>query len=116
MSSSVASDVPAEVEIDANNEALVARVQECIAHPLVDSFRDSLDRLARLAKNFPGGKVKLWPDFAPLSFDFVVLRGDGSRWINGGLIFHGAHDGGGNGGAPTYAVCVTPTDGWSIHT
>ncbi len=35
---------------------------------------------------------------------------------NGGLIYHGPHDGGGNGGAPTFSVCLTPTSGWSIHT
>lgn len=116
MSDTATLDVPDGIVLDNTNDALIARIAECLAHPKAESFRESLDRLAHLAKNFPGGKVKLWPDFAPLSFDFIVLRGDGSRWINGGLIYHGSHDGGGNGGAPTYAVCVTPTDGWSIHT
>ena len=43
----------------------------------------------------------------------TVERG---REMNGGVIFHGTHDGGGNGGAPTFSVCLSPTDGWSIHT
>lgn len=37
-------------------------------------------------------------------------------WFNGGLIFHGDHDGGGDGGMPTLSVCLQPTDGWAIHT
>lgn len=41
---------------------------------------------------------------------------DEKFWFNGGLIFHGPHDGGGNGGAPTFSVSLTPQDGWSIHT
>lgn len=38
------------------------------------------------------------------------------RWFNGGLIFHGNHDGFGNGSAPSFAVTLNPTNGWSIHT
>jgi len=38
------------------------------------------------------------------------------RWFNGGLIFHGPHDNGGDGGAPTFSVNLLPQDGWSIHT
>ena len=36
--------------------------------------------------------------------------------MQGGLIFHGQHDGGGDGGMPTLSVCLTPQDGWSLHT
>ena len=65
-------------------------------------------------------RCQLFKDFAHWSFEFVMeMRQDGGewqRWFNGGLIFHGDHDGGGNGGAPTFAVCLSPTDGWSIHT
>jgi hypothetical protein len=38
------------------------------------------------------------------------------KWFNGGLIYHGRHDGGGDGGAPTFSVNLTPQYGWSIHT
>lgn len=65
-------------------------------------------------------RCQLFKDWAPQSFAFLMeMRKDGgewTRWFNGGLIFHGAHDGGGNGGAPTFSVCLSPTDGWSIHT
>jgi hypothetical protein len=34
--------------------------------------------------------------------------------LYGGFIFHGQHDGFGNGGAPTFSVCIDPDDkpGW----
>jgi len=66
-------------------------------------------------------RLRLFSDFAPHSFEFV-LEGkpkDSDEWkrcMNGGLIFHGTHDRGGDGGAPTYSVNLTPQDGWSIHT
>lgn len=56
-------------------------------------------------------------DFSKHSFEFVIRKKDsGATWFNGGLIFHGSHDNGGDGGAPTFAVCLEPTYGWSIHT
>ena len=63
----------------------------------------------------------LYKDWAPLSFAFDMqvkdpVTGAFGPWFNGGLIFHGDHDGGGNGGGPTLSVCLQPTDGWSIHT
>lgn len=66
-------------------------------------------------------RVRLFKDFAPHSFEFVkeVLYKGETEWTfqyNGGLIFHGSHDNGGNGGAPTYSVNLSPQDGWSIHT
>lgn len=64
-------------------------------------------------------RTRLFKDFAPYSFEFVIEEQKAGQWtriINGGLIYHGAHDGGGNGGAPTFAVSLVPTNGWSIHT
>lgn len=65
----------------------------------------------------------LFRDFAPQSFFFrMELKREGEPdeayepWFVGGCIFHGAHDGGGNGGAPTFSVCLEPVDGWSVHT
>ena len=73
-----------------------------------------------------GGRVtrcNLMRDFAPESFYFVmdVKQEDQPddcymRWFCGGLIFHGAHDNGGDGGGPTFSVNLTPQDGWSVHT
>ncbi len=66
-------------------------------------------------------RVSLGSDFSPHSFTFYVeVQYEGEEeWkfqFNGGLIFHGSHDGGGNGSAPTFSVNMSPQDGWSIHT
>jgi hypothetical protein len=65
-------------------------------------------------------RVRLFRDFAPYSFSFVIeskdTTGTWSTWFNGGLIYHGPHDGNGSGSAPTFAVTLSPTLGWSIHT
>ncbi len=67
------------------------------------------------------GWVNVHSDFAPLSFYFVVMwlnpkTNKYERDYNGGVIFHGAHDGGGSGKAPTYSVTGSPVDGWAVHT
>jgi hypothetical protein len=64
-------------------------------------------------------RTRIMWDFAPLSFYFikeVLINGKWERDYNGGIIFHGSHDGGGNGGAPTFSVNLTPVDGWATHT
>lgn len=65
-------------------------------------------------------RVRLMRDGAPMSFYFVIEKrtetGDWSLLFNGGLLYHGPHDGYGSGSAPTFAVTLTPTIGWSIHT
>lgn len=106
--------IPAGIQIDYGNENLVARIKECLAHPLADSFKENLERLAGFARG--GSRVRIGMDFAPLSFGFAVIRPDGSCWIVGGLIFHGSHDRGGDGSAPTYSVNVNPMVGWTLHT
>ena len=89
---------------------------------LRDQLEDKLRCLDEYAEHGDRGRTccTLYPDGAPHSFGFVMtLRGEGSiykTWFNGGLLFHGPHDGGGSGAAPTYAVCLQPTVGWSIHT
>jgi hypothetical protein len=59
----------------------------------------------------------VFSDHAPLSLYFE--RTVDSKFIgNGGVIFHGPHDGYGNGGAPTFSVSLSSEKkvGWSIHT
>jgi len=36
--------------------------------------------------------------------------------IHGGLIYHGPHDGFGDGGSPSFSVSLSKSQGWSIHT
>ncbi len=71
-------------------------------------LRENLLRLVRLAR--AGAKAVLYKDFAPYSFEFAA------GGFQGGLIFHGSHDAGGSGAAPTFAVCLEAVDGWTLHT
>lgn len=67
----------------------------------------------------PNGSVcELYPDFAPYSFEFLMLKEDGSKWFNGGLIYSGP----GvplDGSFPALTVGIgidSSKHGWSIHT
>jgi len=46
------------------------------------------------------------------------ITNEGKFVLYGGFIFHGPHDGFGNGGAPTFSVSLFSDRkaGWSIHT
>jgi len=72
-------------------------------HNLIESFNKTFARFETFLKS--GCEVKLYSDFAPLSLYFEITR-DGQFVLNGGFIFHGPHDGYGNGGAPTFSVCI----------
>jgi len=62
-------------------------------------------------------EIELYPDFAPYSFEWAWRNLETNKIImNGGLIYHGKHDNGGDGGAPTFSVSLTPQSGWCIHT
>ncbi len=101
------------------NDLSVGRLAEIKAfatnHGLTESFNRTFTRLARYTQN--GCEVNLYNDFAPLSLYFEVTR-EGQFVSNGGFIFHGRHDGFGNGSAPTFTVCLDQkrVPGWSIHT
>ena len=97
------------------------------ARALADSMglRDNLERqlafLDEYAEDDDRGRTRcrLYHDFAPYSFGFLMRLRRGGKyldWFNGALIFHGPHDGGGSGAAPTLAVCLKPTVGWTVHT
>ena len=74
---------------------------------LTQSLTDGLSHIAAFSGDAP---AELFGDGAPLSFTW---RAGG---LFGGLLFHGSHDRYGSGGAPTFAVTLTPTYGWQIHT
>ena len=83
---------------------------------LYDDLKKNLDFLDTYA-----GKDKteclLFKDFAPQSFYFLMQK-DGKTWFNGSCILHSAHDNGGDGGAPTFFVCLNPDTKphWQVHT
>ena len=89
---------------------------------MIDQLKDQLRNLDTYAEHDERGRTRcvLWDDFAPHSFFFEMSvkdrEGEFRHWFNGGLIFHGSHDGGGNGGAPTFSVNLTPQSGWRMHT
>ena len=60
--------------------------------------------------------VELYIDFAPYSFLWSEFSPTHQRGLSGGLIYHGKHDRGGDGGAPSFSVNFTPSYGWQIHT
>jgi hypothetical protein len=82
-------------------------------------LRSRLDYLEHYGKS-DTTRVRLMADGAPYSFHFVIEQknaaGEWERLLNGGLLFHGPHDGLGSGSGPTFACTLTPTVGWSIHT
>ncbi len=93
------------------------------ARPELQALGPALLQLERFIKTDADGnqvvRVALYPDLAPRSFGFSVERQTVEGWhevLCGGLIFHGQHDNGGSGGAPTFSVSITPVVGWSIHT
>jgi len=102
--------------IDLTNGALEEARVFAREHKMLESLEGQLEYLGHYAER-AGKKTtcKLYKDFAPYSFGFSMLEGD-KFWFSGGLIFHGAHDGGGNGGPPSFSVCLEPTVGWSVHT
>jgi len=81
---------------------------------------DSLDRLELMAENrgYDNEKyeVLLGADFAPMSLCFCIAQEGKPPVFNGGLIYHGTHDGHGSGSAPSFSVTVDKSDGWRIHT
>jgi hypothetical protein len=86
----------------------------------IDQLNRTLSNLARWEQGEDGNKhpdveTELYTDFAPMSLYFVRKR-NGEFAGNGGVIYHGSHDRGGDGGAPTFSVSLEPTQGWSIHT
>lgn len=92
-----------------------------------NSLLDCLDRLQMVENNMKQNRnadidTHIYPDFAPYSFEFVRVEYKNGRdykpefLSNGGIIFHGKHDNGGDGSAPTFSVCLTPCNGWQIHT
>jgi len=115
---------------------------QLVGQRLITPFQSLQERMLYLAMyanyDLPDNTFcVLSSDFAPLSFSFCMYikakPGMGMKpsnwlvrefpelegyafWFNGGLIFHGKHDNGGDGSAPTFSVNLSPTNGWSIHT
>lgn len=71
------------------------------------SLQDCLNRLKSWERD--GLTIYLYKDFAPYSFYFEEMREDGTRSMNGGLIYHGNPD-------QSRSFQIEPSTGWEIHT
>jgi hypothetical protein len=116
-----------EIQQTIKRNALIVRCEDRLqaARDFADrvKLRASLEEcLERLQGPYFSRETRttLYTDFAPHSFGFdkEFLHEDGTWHLayNGGLIYHGPHDNGGDGGGPTFSVSLTPHNGWSIHT
>ena len=99
--------------IDKTDGLLDTLTKYANANGLKENLENALSSLKRHIEN--GCEVHLYPDFAPLSLYFEVIKNEELQ-LCGGIIYHGKHDGGGNGCAPTYSVSLNPCQGWQIHT
>lgn len=99
---------------DKTEGQLFKRIEDDIAKG-DDSLLNSVMRRVEAAENYKG-PVIIMEDIKDYSFYFVHYNKDVEFVMNGGIVFHGSHDGGGNGSAPTFSVNITPQNGWSTHT
>lgn len=81
-----------------------------------DTLQQCIDRIKQIDENREC-ETNIAKDFAPHSFYFVRQK-DGEFRGNGGIIFHGKHDGFGSGSAPTFSVSLSDSreTRWEIHT
>jgi len=82
-----------------------------------ETLQNCLNALKQVDENL-GTETQVFTDFAPLSFGFTRKDDAGNFRGNGGIIFHGNHDGYGSGSAPSFSVSIEheQTDRWQIHT
>jgi len=90
-------------------------------HPNGESLTESLQALETICKNREWDAVQISKDFAPMSLYFQIVKNDehtdtANCMLNGGIIYHGSHDGFGSGSSPTLSVTMDKADGWRIHT
>lgn len=83
---------------------------------MTESLEKVLKRFDVYENNQQDSVVTLYPDWAFMSLYFEWDSKNGQRIMNGGVIYHGPHDNGGDGGSPTFSVNLEPHHGWSIHT
>lgn len=92
---------------------------------LTSKLEKTLSYLDGYADHDKNGRTqcRLFKDWAPYSFRFSMMVRKSPEspyefWFNGGVIFHGQHDGGGSGEAPTFSVSLAGTtdERWEIHT
>lgn len=82
-----------------------------------DTLLRCIERLKQADCNYEA-ESSVFNDFAPHSFEFVRKDSEGRYISNGGIIFHGPHDGYGSGSFPSFSVSIDDSKEtrWQIHT
>ena len=82
-----------------------------------DTLQKCIDRLKQVDDNMET-ETTICNDFAPRSFYFQRMGINDRESGNGGIIFHGPHDGYGSGSAPSFSVSIdgSKETRWEIHT
>jgi hypothetical protein len=99
-------------------------VEEAKERGLYDALKEQLDYLNTFAcpdDDKLRTRCLLFPDFAPLSFTFMMQMrnaetGEYEDWFNGGLIFYEGKESG--AGAPQLSVTLSGRSDsrWEVHT
>ena len=92
-------------------------LKEAIKYSRIIRDRSLIGCIQRLRRRWHSEDhvIYLYDDLR-FSFYFDIMnRATNTLVLNGGIIFHGSHDAYGAGGIAQH-VCLTPTQGWSIHT
>ena len=87
-----------------------------VANKCHDKLMQRLDYLGHYSDE--ATTCRLYKDFAPNSFEFLMERADGTRWFNGGLVYSGPTQPL-DGSAPALTVGIgidSSVHGWSVHT
>jgi hypothetical protein len=79
-----------------------------------ESLERCLERLEDMASD--GGKCVLFKDFAPHSFEFSLLHGDGTPWMSGGVLSYVGPESGSS--SPQFSVSNSGLkySRWEVHT
>jgi len=82
-----------------------------------DTLQRCIDRIKQNDWYFDA-ESSISNDFAPRSFYFQRIDKYDKQLGNGGIIFHGPHDGYGSGSAPSFSVSIDDSKEirWEIHT
>ena len=82
-----------------------------------DTLQKCIDRIKQIDW-YLDAESSISNDFAPRSFEFVRIGKRGNVMLNGGIIYHGPHDGYGSGSAPSFSVSIDDSKEirWEIHT
>lgn len=82
-----------------------------------DTLQQCIDRLKQVDEKLET-ETTISNDFAPRSFYFQRMDNNDRHSGNGGIIFHGPHDGYGSGSAPSFSVSLDDNKEirWQIHT